>query len=275
MKKAFMVLILLVVLGPVEIWAAVSQVACGSSFLAAIAGDLLGDEISILVLVTPEEDPNQAQEFSPLTIKKILPSRLLLYHPRQTWLKRRVENMDIRGIEIIPLRGSFQMLIPGEYLKAVLELHKALRRSFPEYRTHMEERLEELKERVKTAETETLSRFRRSRAIGTPCLAAAGQYKFAEWLGLKVVDRFGVPSSLNERRLTDMRNQAQHLKIWLVIGNRTRTTAEAAEKVAQEIEGKAVLLYGFPSLGMEGDAPDWRGLLDENAQLILNAIEWR
>ncbi len=275
MKKAFMVLILLVVLGPVKIWAEGPQVACGSSFLAAIAGDLLGDEISILVLVTPEEEPNQAQEFSPLTIKKILPSRLLLYHPRQTWLKRRVENMDIRGIEIIPLRGSFQMLIPGEYLKAVLELHKALRRSFPEYRTHMEERLAELKERVKTAETETLSRFRRSRAIGTPCLAAAGQYKFAEWLGLKVVDRFGVPSSLNERRLTDMRNQAQRLKIWLVIGNRTRTTAEAAEKVAQEIEGKAVLLYGFPSLGMEGDAPDWRGLLDENAQLILNAIEWR
>jgi len=250
------------------------RIACGNSFLAALVTHLLGEEVACILLVDAEENSKREHMLSADILDELKHSRLLLYHPFQSWLIRKMDHLEISKPIRVPLRSRFNLIVPDDYLRAAKDLRQELSKYFPEYTTYMSERFEELCEQVKMAETETLGKVRKSKIMGLPCFAVRSQKRYVEWLGFKVVATFSDTEELTDAKLDELQEKAEQFKVWLVVGCRQDQGMKIAEEIATAIEGQAVNLWGAPMVGMDGKTYSWQYLLDENTQMLLQAVQW-
>jgi len=222
------------------------QLATTTSYLEAVARDLLGDEPRVLRLAEPGTCPGHF-DLRPSQAQALRRCRVLLRFDFQKSLDARLLAGAHGGPRIaeVSLRGGMGQ--PDSYLSACRQIAEQFVALGLLDRSAAEASLRAIAARIESLGRDATNRVAQAGLRGAPVLASGHQREFCAWLGLEVVADFRPADTAGLRDIEAALAAGQLARVRLVVANlpEGRRTADA---LAARVGARVVVFENFPAL---------------------------
>lgn len=231
--------------GPANSTTGAAQLATTTSYLEAVARDLLGEEVSVLRLAEPGTCPGHF-DLRPGQAQALRRCRALLRFDFQKALDERFISPEGTGPVLVEVSVSGGLGVPATYLAVCRQVADRLVALGWLDREHAASRLEAIAARLDTLARQLTNQVAQSGLAGLPVLTSAHQREFCEWLGLRVVGSFRAADTTSIRETEAAVRAGRAGAVGGVIANRPEGT-RAAEALAERLGVPVVVFDNFPA----------------------------
>lgn len=231
--------------GPANSTTGAAQLATTTSYLEAVARDLLGEEVSVLRLAEPGTCPGHF-DLRPGQAQALRRCRALLRFDFQKALDERFISPEGTGPALVEVSVSGGLGVPATYLAVCRQVADRLVALGWLDREHAASRLEAIAARLDTLARQLTNQVAQSGLAGLPVLTSAHQREFCEWLGLRVVGSFRAADTTSIRETEAAVRAGRAGAVGGVIANRPEGT-RAAEALAERLGVPVVVFDNFPA----------------------------
>lgn len=231
--------------GPATSATGAAPLATTTSYLEAVARDLLGDEVPILRLAEPGTCPGHF-DLRPGQARALRSCRALLRFDFQKSLDERFAGSENTDPAVVAVSPSGGLSLPASYLTACRQVAERFVALGWLNREQAAARLEAVATRLGTLAHQLTNQVAQSALVGLPVLTSAHQREFCEWLGLRVVGTFRAADSPSIRETEAAVRAGRAGAVRGVIANRPEGT-RAAEALAARLGVPVVVLDNFPA----------------------------
>lgn len=231
--------------GPANSTTGAAQLATTTSYLEAVARDLLGEEVSVLRLAEPGTCPGHF-DLRPGQAQALRRCRALLRFDFQKALDERFISPEGTGPVLVEVSVSGGLGVPATYLAVCRQVADRLVALGWLDREHAATRLEAIAARLDTLARQLTNQVAQSGLAGLPVLTSAHQREFCEWLGLRVVGSFRAADTTSIRETEAAVRAGRAGAVGGVIANRPEGT-RAAEALAERLGVPVVVFDNFPA----------------------------
>ncbi len=229
-----------------------ADVAVSSTYLAAAVRDMLGPDAAVDCLAGPGNCPGHF-DVAPDQVARLAGSRVLLRFAFQKHLDAKFQAATDRGLRIVEISTQGSLGLPETYLSACRQVANALVQHDLLTPEQASQRIETIQGRVREPWQAARQEIAQQPEPRRRALVAAHQAGLAEALGLEVMATFsGRDDPAELQRAAQAVNGASDI---LVIGNVPQGPA-AAEKLADALNGRAIMFENFPADVARVDAYD-------------------
>lgn len=220
--------------------------ATTTSYLEAIARDLLGDHVRVLRLAEPGACPGHF-DIRPSQVQELRQCRVLLRFDFQKSLDARLAGPAGTGPVVAEVAPGSGLARPDRYLAASRQAaeHFVALGLIP--RPVADARLAALAARLDALTRDTTLRVQQAALSGVPVIASGHQREFCEWLGLEVVTTFRAADTASIREIEAALAAGKLTPVQWVIANRPegRRTADA---LAEHLGARVIVFDNFPPI---------------------------
>ncbi|MBE7501203.1 MAG: zinc ABC transporter substrate-binding protein [Verrucomicrobiales bacterium] len=224
----------------------VLRIATTTSYLEAVAQDLLGADLQVVRLAEPGACPGHF-DIRPSQVQELRQCRLLLRFDFQQSLDARLAHLSADGPHVVEVAPGGGLSRPDRYLLACRQAADHFVRHGLLTQTSAAARVETIAQRLTELARDATNQIARAELRGAAVLASVHQREFCEWLGLNVAATFRGADTAGIRDLETAIAAGKLAPVRLVIANRPegRRTADA---LAARLGGAVVVLDNFPSV---------------------------
>ena len=242
-------------------------IATATSYVEAVARDLLGDDLQVIRLAEPGICPGHF-DIRPSLVRELRRCRALLRFDFQKSLDARVADHGTNGPIVVPITLRSGMCVPESYLTACRQAADHLATLGMLTRTNAEVRLQTITDRLEILSREATNRVARAHLSGVRVIASAHQRDFCEWLGLEVVADFRAADTASVGEIEAAIDAGERLQAQLVIANlpEGRRTADA---LAHRLKAQVVVFENFPTA--RGGRVSFDDMVEANVTALLHA----
>lgn len=224
----------------------VLRIATTTSYLEAVARDLLGADLQVVRLAEPGTCPGHF-DLRPSQVQELRQCRLLLRFDFQQSLDARLAHLSADGPHVVEVAPGGGLSRPDRYLLACRQVADHFVRHGLLTQTSAAVRVETIAQRLTALASDATNQIARAGLCGAAVLASVHQREFCEWLGLDVAATFRGADTASIRDLETALSAGKVIPVRLVIANRPegRRTADA---LAARLGTTVVVLDNFPSV---------------------------
>lgn len=219
--------------------------AVTTSYLEAVARDLLGEEVSVLLLAEPGTCPGHF-DLRPRQAQALQRCRALLRFNFQKSLDERLAGKAPSEPFVMEVSARGGLGLPATYLAACRQVADRLVALGWVDPQRAALRLEAIAARLQTLERQLARQVAEAGLAGLPVLVSDHQREFCEWLGLRVAGTFRAADAAGIRALEAAWRAGQTGAVRGVIANRPEGT-QAAEALAARLQVPVVVFDNFPA----------------------------
>lgn len=221
------------------------RIAAATSYLEAVAGDLLGSDIQFLRLAEPGACPGHF-DIRPSDVQKLRGCKTLLRFDFQKSLDARLDNSGNSRPSVCEVSVRGGMARPDTYFEACCQVAAHLTAVGMLERGTAELRLNAIKSRLEKLACDSTNRLVAAVLTATPVVASQHQRDFCEWLGFKVVASYRAADVASISEINHSITAGKLAQVKLVIANlpEGRRTADA---LAGRLNARVVVLENFPA----------------------------
>lgn len=238
-------------------------VVATTSVLGSVINDLAGDEVELIILVSPTICPSH-YDVKPSDVYAISRAKLIFYHGMEGWLSQLYEASG-SSAELIKISGGWST--PNGIRRYYEEVAGALSsRLGLDVSARLEQRLMELDE----AAQKIMNEARNRGASSINVIAMKWQRDFVEWLGFRIAGDFGPPEKVSSADVEKLVKIGRENDVAVVVSN-LQSGIELGENLAGMIGAVHVVLSNFP-----GSDPETKTLIDlmrKNAEKLLGSLD--
>lgn len=244
------------------------RIATTTSYLEAVAFDLLGNDISVVRLAEPGTCPGHF-DIRLSQVEELRRCRVLLRFDFQKAIDERLSAFEGEGPQVAEIAPGGGMNLPASYLAACRQAADCFVKQRMLTRAQADERLELIAARLESLAQATLDRAEQAGATGRAVLASGHQRDFCEWLGLEVLAVFRAADTASVREIEAALAAGKAAEARLVIANRPegRRTADA---LGERLGATVVVFENFPDPRHGRLAFD--AMLSGNVDALLEAL---
>lgn len=222
----------------------VLRLATTTTYLEAVARDLLGTGLQIVRLAEPGTCPGHF-DLRPSQVQELRGCRLLLRFDFQRALDARLAHLFTKGPAVIEVAPGGGLARPDRYLNACRQAADQFVQLGWLTPAEAASRVEDIARRLATLASDATNHIAQAGLRGVPVLASGHQREFCEWLGLEVVATFRGADTAGIHDLETALAAGKPAAVRLVIANRPegRRTADA---LAARLGCAVVVLDNFP-----------------------------
>ena len=217
-------------------------IVCTTNVLGSIVKELMGENVSITVLVNPSLCPAD-YDIKPGDIYALSRAKILFYHDipgEKPWLSRLIEaagNSDLKQVKVpgvynTPEGAKNCIKIIGGNLSEILSVD-------------LEGKIEEMLAEIDAVGNEIRSRAQSLGVSKINVICMKWQEKFVEWVGFKVVATYDPPKKPSVSDINNLINTARNNNVALIIDN-FQISTEFGAGIASETGAVHVVLTNFP-----------------------------
>jgi ABC-type Zn uptake system ZnuABC Zn-binding protein ZnuA len=222
------------------------KIATTTSYLEAVARDLLGDNLSVVRLAEPGTCPGHF-DMRPSQVSELRQCRVLLRFDFQKSLDAKLVGAGTNNPSVAEITLRSGMCRPDSYLTACHQVTDHLVALDMLTRTNADMRLQAVATRIEALSRHATNRIAQASLSGSPVIASAHQRDFCEWIGLEVVANFRAADMASIGEIEEAIDAGKLGQIKLIIANlpEGRRTADA---LAQRLKARVIVFENFPAL---------------------------
>lgn len=232
--------------GPATSATGTAPLATTTSYLEAVARDLLGDDVPVLRLAEPGTCPGHF-DLRPGQAQALRHCRALLRFDFQKALDVRFIGPEGTGPALVEVSVSGGLGVPANYLAACRQVADRLVALGWLNHEQAASRLEAVAARLDALTHRLTNQVAQSGLVGFPVLTSQHQREFCEWLGLRVVGTFRAADTAGIREIEATWSAGRAGAARGVIANRPEGT-RAAEALAARLGVPVIVFDNFPAL---------------------------
>jgi zinc transport system substrate-binding protein len=245
-------------------------VVTSTSLIAQIVERVGGDRVSVVNIIPPAQCPGHF-DVKPADIQKLANADLFLLHGWQgeqfsQELIASADNLDLVTVQL-DIQGNW--MTPPVQKEATDKITAALCQVDSQNSALYQQLAAKYTDEISAKETELKARLDSVNLAAVNVLCAEQQTGFVSWIGLNVVTTYGTPDSLTPQVVRELVDTGRSSGVTLVIDN-LQSGQDAGAAIAEELGATRIILSNFP--GGFTDTENWEKAIDENVQLILEAI---
>lgn len=227
-----------------------NTIATATSYLEAVARDLLGDQVGVLRLAEPGTCPGHF-DIRPSQVAALRRCRVLLRFDFQKSLDAKFAGpgtaSDPTGPRVAEVTLEDGMCRPESYLSACRQTAEHFVALGLLGQRNATERLAAVAARLEAWSREATNRVAQAGLTDLPVIASAHQRGFSTWLGLRVVATFRAADTAGIGEIEAAIDAGKLAQVRLVIANlpEGRRTADA---LAARLGARVVVFENFPAL---------------------------
>jgi len=245
-------------------------IVCTTNVLGSIVKELMGENVSITVLVNPSLCPAD-YDMKPGDIYALSRAKILFYHNitgEYPWLSRLIEAAGNSNLRKVMVPGAYNtpegakncIKIIGGNLSEILSVD-------------LEGEIGEMLAEIDAVENEIRSRAQSLRVGEINVICMKWQRTFVEWVGFKVVGTYNPPETLSASDINNLINIARNNNVALIIDN-LQISTEFGAGIASETGAVHVVLTNFP--GAIPETGNLAKMFRYNAERLFDGlIRWR
>jgi len=252
-----------------------TDIMAGSSLIANIIQDVVGDKMETRTLIPPGVCPGH-YDVEVSDIEALANSKALFIHDYQenfiniTGAIEAAENPDLT-VTVLNVTGNW--MVPTVQAEAVDKIAEALGEIDPENAVYYEQRAADREQAILAYGDDVKNELQEAGVEGVKVICAEMQQGFVKWAGFDVVATFGRPEDLSPADVTQLITEAKQAGVALVIDNLQSGSATLGAAMEPDIEAIPVTISNFPG-GFE-NTETWEKAIDKNVDLLLEALnEW-
>jgi zinc transport system substrate-binding protein len=245
------------------------RIATTTTYLEAVARDLLGAGIHVLRLSEPGACPGHF-DLRPSQATELRRCRVLLRFDFQQSLDARLTGSHGEGPRVAEIALGGGMNLPASYLAACRQAAEHFVELGLLSPADADQRIKAVTARIEALARAASNRIAQAGIAGQPVLASGHQRDFVEWLGLDVVAVFRAADTASVRQIEEALAAGSFAQARLVIANRPegRRTADA---LAERLQARVVVFENFPDL--QNGRASFDAMLTGNVDTLLRAVE--
>jgi ABC-type Zn uptake system ZnuABC Zn-binding protein ZnuA len=244
-----------------------SGIAVTSTYLGAAVNDLLGDDVSPLVLASPGMCPGHF-DLRPSQVAQLRRSRLLIRFVFQSSLDDRVSGVSESDFQIAVVKPIGGLCVPMTYADACRQVGRALVQCGLVESETIDHRCQLIESRLTALEQSIRSDLDDMLVERSAVVSSGHQAGFLRWLGFDVVGEFGSADMAPVSELDEAIEAARRSNAWCVVANRPEGD-RLARMLAERVDAQCVVLENFPD---PADAPQpFDQLVHRNVARLIEA----
>lgn len=248
-----MILVALVLISPNVVLASSDDgkplVVVSTTVLESIVKDLAGDQVDILVLVSPSVCPGH-YDVRPSDVWAVSNAKLILYHGIEPWVEKLVEASNSKA-DVVKVSGPWNT--PDALKERYQDVAKILEEKLG---ISVQERLGEKLKEINEVSEELKAKAEAYNFNDVNVIVMKWQKPFVEWLGFNVVASYPPPEKLSTKDIVELEKKAREENVLLVIDN-LQSGVSFGQNLASHVGAVHVTLTNFP-----GNAPNVNTVLD-------------
>ncbi|RLF79042.1 hypothetical protein DRN38_06405 [Thermococci archaeon] len=248
-----MILVALVLISPNVVLASSDDgkplVVVSTTVLESIVKDLAGDQVDILVLVSPSVCPGH-YDVRPSDVWAVSNAKLILYHGIEPWVEKLVEASNSKA-DVVKVSGPWNT--PDALKERYQDVAKILEEKLG---ISVQERLSEKLKEINEVSEELKAKAEAYNFNDVNVIVMKWQKPFVEWLGFNVVASYPPPEKLSTKDIVELEKKAREENVLLVIDN-LQSGVSFGQNLASHVGAVHVTLTNFP-----GNAPNVNTVLD-------------
>ena len=248
-----MILVALVLISPNVVLASSDDgkplVVVSTTVLESIVKDLAGDQVDILVLVSPSVCPGH-YDVRPSDVWAVSNAKLILYHGIEPWVEKLVEASNSKA-DVVKVSGPWNT--PDALKERYQDVAKILEEKLG---ISVQERLSEKLKEINEVSEELKAKAEAYNFNDVNVIVMKWQKSFVEWLGFNVVASYPPPEKLSTKDIVELEKKAREENVLLVIDN-LQSGVSFGQNLASHVGAVHVTLTNFP-----GNAPNVNTVLD-------------
>jgi ABC-type Zn uptake system ZnuABC Zn-binding protein ZnuA len=272
MRKALITLLFLAL--PVSGSAAADTpvVVATTTMIKSMLELLAGGELDIRLLIPPGACPGHF-DLKPKDAAGLAEAELIIRHDFQNFLDRKLSAQN-SGLEIAIIETPGHLVVPANYLGALLQMRRILEARFPGLKSSLEQNLALASRRVEQAELKAGELIAGAGYDGARVLASVRQRGFLLWAGVHVVATFpNAPEDVSVLQMKKILDSARIGRAALVVGNLQGGGPVLARTLSGELGIPRCLLSSFPGTGARNK--NYFDLLQDNLNQLLQTFPYQ
>ncbi len=230
--------------GPDASASATSAVAVSSPYLAAVAADLLGDAVPLVVLAEPGMCPGHF-DLRPSLVRRALECRLLLRFSFQQSLDARLAGAGRVPPPVISIDVPGGLCEPATYAAVSRQAVEAFVTEGLLEPDDADVRLAGVLERMDSLNAWARGRIAEANLDGAPVLASGHQASFCRALGLDVIGTFSAADTALPSQINQAVQQGLESGVRLIVANLPEGR-QLADALADRLAARVVVFGNFP-----------------------------
>ncbi len=238
------------------------RVMTSTTMLAAIAGEIGGNRVTVAALV-PAGTPPDEFDLRPEHVEKALGADLFIMSGWEAWAPEILGSGSGAG-HIAAIDTPGDLMLPYLHLEAADSVTEALVRTDPAGEVFYRYNRADYRSRVGIEAGDicaSMSGLRDTRVI-----CSDAQAEFLDYLGFDIVGTYGGPEDLSVEEAARLTEIGRKHAVRLVVDD-LHMGKDAGKSIAREIEAVRVVLTRYP------DGGSYLGLLKANADKLISALD--
>ena len=245
-----------------------ADIAVASSYLAAAARDLLGDDLPLLLLAEPGMCPGHF-DLRPSQSRQLRACALLVRFDFQSSLDVRVVPTATNSPRVVAVTVPGGMCEPASYLATCRQLAESFVTERRLSREDAQRRLAAISERMDQLTTWARQQVADASLRGLPVLSSGHQAAFCRLLGLNVIAPFSAADAAPLRQIDEAVTAGQQAEVRLIIANLPEGR-QAADALADRLGSTVVIFGNFPDAD---GARAFDELVRRNVSVLVEAMQ--
>jgi len=238
------------------------SVVTTTTLIGSLVREVGGTNVRAKVLISGASCPGQ-YDMRPGDVSALRHCGALIFHGYEQFVPNLVKASQSKAL-IVPIGVDGNWLVPNTCLKAVDKIAESLGRADPSHRSEYAARLTVFVGKIRRMER--LPKVGR----GTAVICSDQQSQLLEWLGFKVVGKYGRPEDLTPQELHKLFGIAREQKVSLVVDNLQSGPQEGVQ-LARAVHANHIVLSSFPE-GFPGTGT-WESTLRSNINRVVEAVK--
>lgn len=214
------------------------KVVATTTHIGNIINEIGKEKVEVVTIVSANMCPGHF-DIEPGMIKKVLDSKILLYHGWEKWVNKIVEINP--SIDLIKIDVNNNWLLPGINLQATYEICKQLCEIDSRNKYFYEQNYKNYKEEIENF----VSKIEKTKYNKIKVLCADRNSEFLRWLGFEIVYVYKTSEEISLKEIKNIIKLARERKVNLIVDN-LQSGFKLGRQVAKDVKAKYLVLTNFP-----------------------------